>query len=123
MERKFLLLLQESPFLVQKYVILLYICSRNKYNKTSKNMKNKSIFVRTILSALAFATVIGVDAQEKKEPNPVGRPMKEPCAYQPPVVTPGSVLKDGGFTAPSDAIILFDGKDLSKWERTDGTPS
>lgn len=34
----------------------------------------------------------------------------------PPVVTPGTVLKDGGFNAPSDAIILFDGKDLSAWE-------
>ena len=37
-----------------------------------------------------------------------------------PVVTPGTDLKGGGFTAPSDAIVLFDGKDLSKWENTKG---
>jgi hypothetical protein len=34
--------------------------------------------------------------------------------YQGPrVVTPGE-----GFSAPSDAIVLFDGKDLSQWEKT-----
>ena len=42
--------------------------------------------------------------------------------YEPvtPVVTPGKDLPGGGFTAPSDAIILFDGKDLSAWENTQG---
>lgn len=38
----------------------------------------------------------------------------------PPVVTPGTDLKGGGFTAPSDAIVLFDGKDLSAWESVKG---
>lgn len=38
-----------------------------------------------------------------------------------PVVTPGSELKDGGSTAPSDAIILFNGKDLSKWQAKGST--
>lgn len=41
----------------------------------------------------------------------------------PPVVTPGEELKGGGFTAPSDAEVLFDGKDLSKWENTKGGPA
>lgn len=40
-----------------------------------------------------------------------------------PVVTPGPEIKGGGFTAPSDAIVLFDGKDLSKWENTNGGPA
>ena len=35
---------------------------------------------------------------------------------QPPVVTPGEAVKP-----PSDAIVLFDGKDLSAWESTDGS--
>ncbi len=35
----------------------------------------------------------------------------------PPVVTPGKTCGD----APSDAIILFNGKDLSKWVETDDT--
>ena len=35
----------------------------------------------------------------------------------PPVVTPGAA-----GTPPSDAIVLFDGKDLSKWESNKGGP-
>lgn len=35
----------------------------------------------------------------------------------PPKVTPGE-----GTAAPSDAVILFDGTDLSKWESEDGGP-
>ena len=37
---------------------------------------------------------------------------------QPPVVTPGE-----GTAAPSDAIVLFDGKDLDKWESDKGGPA
>ncbi len=37
---------------------------------------------------------------------------------QPPVVTPASPGK-----APSDAVVLFDGKDLSAWCSMDGTPT
>jgi hypothetical protein len=35
----------------------------------------------------------------------------------PPVVTPGKIsCDDKAGTAPSDAVVLFDGNDLSKWE-------
>jgi hypothetical protein len=37
---------------------------------------------------------------------------------QPPVVTPGE-----GTTAPSDAIVLFDGTNLDAWETLDGAPA
>lgn len=37
---------------------------------------------------------------------------------QPPVVTPGEAGKP-----PSDAAVLFDGKDLSSWVSMDGTPT
>ena len=36
------------------------------------------------------------------------------------VFAAGTDLKGGGFTAPSDAIVLFDGKDLSAWESVKG---
>src|SRR6266581_4279620 len=36
----------------------------------------------------------------------------------PRVVTPGI-----GTAPPSDAIVLFDGKDLSQWQQTDGSPA
>ncbi len=39
----------------------------------------------------------------------------DPDRPQPPVVTPGA---DGA--SPSDAIVLFDGSDLSAWQHTDG---
>jgi hypothetical protein len=41
---------------------------------------------------------------------------------QPKVVTPGSVSESGGVKAPSDAVPLFDGTDLSQWTGTKGAP-
>ncbi|MEE6186270.1 3-keto-disaccharide hydrolase [Niabella digestorum] len=38
---------------------------------------------------------------------------------EPRVVTPGATDKD----APSDAIVLFNGKDLAEWESMDGKPA
>ncbi len=43
---------------------------------------------------------------------------------QPPVVTPGTAsTQDRTGKAPSDAIILFDGRDLSQWLDSDGNPA
>jgi len=39
---------------------------------------------------------------------------------QPTVVTPGKVPCSQPTPAPSDAIVLFDGKDLSQWESVNG---
>lgn len=40
-----------------------------------------------------------------------------------PAVVPGNVAPNGAITAPSDAIVLFDGEDLSKWVDKDGQPA
>ena len=37
----------------------------------------------------------------------------DPARPQPPIVTPGTFSENA--TPPSDAIVLFDGKDLSQW--------
>lgn len=37
---------------------------------------------------------------------------------EPPIITPGK--STGPVEPPSDAIVLFDGKDLSKWKSTEG---
>ena len=73
----------------------------------------KTKFIATI----AFlASVQLVNAQWKPE-------LSEFYSPEPPVVTPGDNLPGGGFSAPSDAIILFDGKNLSAWENTNGGPA
>jgi hypothetical protein len=41
---------------------------------------------------------------------------------QPRVVTPGATFSDLA-PAPSDATVLFDGKDLSQWQSEDGSPA
>jgi hypothetical protein len=45
----------------------------------------------------------------------------DPARPRPPVVTSGASFSHGA-PAPSDAIVLFDGTDLSKWEGDKGAP-
>ena len=42
-----------------------------------------------------------------------------PPRTRPPIISPGKTSAD----PPSDAIVLFDGKSLSHWRGTDGTPA
>lgn len=64
---------------------------------------------------------LSLNAQDKKysEPEPMTPGMSEYWLPQPPIVTPGNASTEM-IPAPSDAIILFDGKDLSEWENTRG---
>jgi len=48
--------------------------------------------------------------------------LHDPDRPQPPVVMPGSTFSQNA-PAPSDAEILFDGKDLSKWQSARGRPA
>lgn len=61
---------------------------------------------RLALPALLAATTLAVFAAD---------PSKD---KEPPVVTPGN-----GTAPPSDAIVLFDGTDLSKWKSEKGGPA
>lgn len=77
-------------------------------------MKRIAIIFAALLAGMAL------QAQDKKEypkPAPMTHDMTEFYEPQPAIVDPG---KENGC-APSDAIVLFDGKDLSKWMSPDGT--
>jgi len=66
-----------------------------------------------ILTALLAAGTVVAFAQTKPEETETWEPI-------PKVVTPGATFKD----APSDAIILFDGKNLDEWvQNADGSPA
>ncbi len=76
----------------------------------------KKIIISAALLSLATLAI----AQEKKEyPQPERmRPgMTEFWTPQPKIVTPGDIKTN---SAPSDAIVLFDGKDLSAWKSSKG---
>ena len=67
------------------------------------------------LAALFAASTLIMQAQEKGKPQDT-----EYYSPVPPVITPGGTAGD----APSDAIILFDGKNLDQWVNTkDSTPA
>jgi len=69
----------------------------------------------TTVFFIAHLSLAQVDPQWK--PNDPDRP-------QPPVVTPGTAsAQDVPGRPPSDAIVLFDGKDLSQWVGEDGQPA
>jgi hypothetical protein len=85
----------------------------------------KSIVWLSVLVMVSFGLVAlasskgsgqsrGQKASEKWEIHDLNRPL-------PPVVNPGSAGPPA--PAPSDAVILFDGKDLSQWEVADGGPA
>jgi hypothetical protein len=63
--------------------------------------------------------VYSVSAQTDKYPvpPPMTHEMTEFWTPQPPVVTPGKTATNNVIKPPSDAIVLFDGADLSKWEK------
>lgn len=76
------------------------------------NMYYKSI-ITFALAAAATTTVFAQEAKQYPEPEPMTHKMTEFWEPQPPVVIPGDQCTQ---SAPSDAIVLFDGKDLSKWQ-------
>ena len=77
--------------------------------------------MKSKLLLAGIVSIAGVEcamAQAKMTPE-----MTEWYTPEVPVVTPGTVIQGGGFTAPSDAIVLFDGKALSMWDITQGGPA
>ena len=78
---------------------------RNTFLLTFVALTGLTVLVLTI----SLSSAAG--GQSPQEPGPFPPPNREPA-----VVTPGKVSSD----PPSDAIVLFDGKDLSNWRSVNG---
>ena len=81
-------------------------------------MKPGGYWAVLVLAAIALVAAQARAADEQQQDGYEVHDMKRP---QPPVVTPGtpSTAEQAG-TAPSDAVVLFDGKDLSRWKSKSG---
>jgi len=74
-----------------------------------------------ILTAIAFTLCLAqfsmAQVDPRWKPNDKDRPF-------PPVIVPGTAsTQDTAGRPPSDAVVLFDGKDLSQWTTEDGQPA
>jgi len=88
----------------------------------------KTLFIAFVSTTFGFA---GMVLQTLAEPVlgytdtpmlPSGKwHVHDPNRPKPPVVTPAATFSDGA-AAPSDAIVLFNGADLSHWEGDKGAP-
>jgi len=68
-----------------------------------------------IAAAALFAVQVEIAPAQQSPGDPKLTEVWEPV---PRVVTPGE-----GSAAPSDALVLFDGRDLSEWQSADGSPA
>ena len=84
-----------------------------KYGKAV--MRSLSLLLLLAVSSAAYS-----QTSQKNHPEPAKMTpaMTEFWDPQPAVVDPGTAC-----SAPSDAIVLFDGKDLSLWMAEDGSPA
>lgn len=81
-------------------------------------MSNVNYTTRLMLAALTCSAATALHAQKQyPQPEKMTPGMSEYWTPQPAIVSPGNIAT---HTAPSDAIVLFDGSNLSAWENTQG---
>src|SRR5580692_5822733 len=78
-------------------------------------MKTSRLFLLAAVVIAASPSILLAQVDTKWEIHDLNRPV-------PAVVDPGSAsTQDSPGHPPSDAVVLFDGTDLSKWQHKDGT--
>jgi len=82
-----------------------------------KSLRVLSNTLTILILALASGHPVAAQTDQKWKAHDRNRPA--PTAVDPGA--PGTETSPG--RAPADAIVLFDGKDLSKWAQKDGTPT
>jgi len=83
-------------------------------------------FKSKLNSLLLIISLVTINERVNSQPATPPKMVPEMTEYwepQVPVVKPGQATANAVITAPSDAIILFDGKDLSQWKNKDGGPA
>ncbi|HTL17585.1 MAG TPA: family 16 glycoside hydrolase [Patescibacteria group bacterium] len=84
-------------------------------------MKTPSLFVEVLCCFGAAVLLTPVVSQAQPDPNFLDHDRTRP---QPVVITGATAsTQEQAGKAPSDAIVLFDGKDLSQWVALDGSPT
>ena len=82
-------------------------------------MKNPRVWGGLLAGLVTLAPAVLCSA--KPDPNWLDHDRARP---QPPAITPATPsVQDQAGKAPSDAEVLFDGQDLSKWAAMDGSPT
>src|SRR5213594_2319697 len=82
--------------------------------------RKANLFRRLTLPALLFS-VLEPDVFAQPDPNWLDHDRARPL---PPVIVPATAgTQDAAGKPPSDATVLFDGKDLSPWVSMDGSPT
>src|SRR5438876_4034930 len=80
-------------------------------------MKKCLLMTRTVLLLASTSHVCCAQIQSSWKIHDMDRPL-------PAVINPGTQsTQDSPGRPPSDAVVLFDGKDLSKWAHKDGSPA
>jgi hypothetical protein len=74
--------------------------------------------LRTFFILIIVVAASNILSAQKKYPEPgqMKPAMSEFWLPQPEIVTPGDIVSAEAVPAPSDAVVLFDGKDLSSWK-------
>ena len=101
-------------------ILQMFACKKAGTSKINTMIKNNISPIKIALFVSLVIFTVSHLAAQPPAPTPMKPEMTEFYEPVPPVVTPGKATTNAVITAPSDAIVLFDGSDLSKWKNKDG---
>lgn len=98
--------------MIKRIIAIVYILSNQKYlTMKSKNLKNSFLMIALFSASVIMAQHKFVNSPPEVSPMLMKPEMTEIWEPEVKIITPAKILGN----APSDAIILFDGKNLDQW--------